>query len=836
MTLDNSDNQIPIDAAEVSITRRLFRSGDSEYEINGARARLRDIHDILVKAGLAQRSYTVIGQGQADEIVRARPAERKEYFEEAAGIKQFQNKKDQTLRRLEITRRNLLRVEDLVREIKPRLASLKRQADRAAKREEIEKKWRTLSLQWFGAQIANLNDEVKNKLRQLREITAKRQELESKIKGLEKKNDPLEQTDLEKQRELLVDRLKRGRQALTELENEQATLKRKKASLEEKGLTGDLTKLPGELAEKETALSGAAKQLKSLAPQIESLQKSITAAEQESLKAGTRINHLRQQLKKARPTRSLDQKEIAKIVVDLQSSLDGLFEQIKELKNLEQLPNLVRLADQPRQQLDLLKSKVERGLPIDTVKLNNDLDQIMESRDGLLATLARHRARLAELSTEYKFIKKQSDTLKREIQEINSKLSGAEKGGARGATKANLEHFDNELKKISQKIAVSEEQVQALEAEERELDHEFDQSLAKEKANEKLTRQLRDQLTQIIESETKLNVIKGQHDVRLEDLINQAKQTLGEDAAKSLIRGNAPAMNADERAELKNQIERASKKMELAGGVDQETLQEYKDTDKRFNFLSTQSQDLKEASDKLRQIVHELDQKIQSRFNKAILSINKEFDKAFKILFDGGSAKLIVLRAKKKTTNTIADQLEDDQMIQGNGIDQGGIKHAVDARGHKTGKSDQKNGLPNPEPLDQVTAEVEALRNSQGIAGIEIKATPPGKKLQGVSMLSGGEKALTSIALLSAILATKPSPFVVLDEVDAALDEANSRRFAKIINSLSKKTQFITITHNRETMRKADILYGVTMQRDGISKLLSVKLDDVNNNKVLTNV
>jgi chromosome segregation protein len=94
-------------------------------------------------------------------------------------------------------------------------------------------------------------------------------------------------------------------------------------------------------------------------------------------------------------------------------------------------------------------------------------------------------------------------------------------------------------------------------------------------------------------------------------------------------------------------------------------------------------------------------------------------------------------------------------------------------------------------------------------------------------MLSGGEKALTSIALLSAILATKPSPFVILDEVDAALDEANSRRFAKIVKHLSGKTQFITITHNRETMRQASILYGVTMQKDGVSKLLSVKLDDL---------
>ena len=122
---------MPIDAAEVAITRRLFRSGDSEYEINGAAALLRDLQEMLLKAGFAQRSYAVVGQGQVDAILRASPAERKDFFEEAAGVKHYQVRKEQSLRKLETTRRNLVRVEDLVHEIKPRLNSLRRQAERA---------------------------------------------------------------------------------------------------------------------------------------------------------------------------------------------------------------------------------------------------------------------------------------------------------------------------------------------------------------------------------------------------------------------------------------------------------------------------------------------------------------------------------------------------------------------------------------------------------------------------------------------------------------------------------------------------------------------------------
>ena len=117
-------------------------------------------------------------------------------------------------------------------------------------------------------------------------------------------------------------------------------------------------------------------------------------------------------------------------------------------------------------------------------------------------------------------------------------------------------------------------------------------------------------------------------------------------------------------------------------------------------------------------------------------------------------------------------------------------------------------------------------KSKKFIQGIDIKATPPGKKMKSITMLSGGERALTSIALICAMIANNPSPFVVLDEVDAALDEANSLRFAEIISELSKQTQFVIITHNRATMEKADILYGVTMGADGVSDLLSVKFEE----------
>ncbi len=131
-----------------------------------------------------------------------------------------------------------------------------------------------------------------------------------------------------------------------------------------------------------------------------------------------------------------------------------------------------------------------------------------------------------------------------------------------------------------------------------------------------------------------------------------------------------------------------------------------------------------------------------------------------------------------------------------------------------------------PEPEEDEEGNI-VEPEEEGVAGIDIQATPPGKRLKNIALLSGGERALTSIALICSIMATNPSPFVVLDEVDAALDEANSKKFADILSQLSDKTQFVVVTHNRATMQQASVLYGVTLADDGTSQLLSVKLEDV---------
>ena len=253
-----------------------------------------------------------------------------------------------------------------------------------------------------------------------------------------------------------------------------------------------------------------------------------------------------------------------------------------------------------------------------------------------------------------------------------------------------------------------------------------------------------------------------------------------------------------DKVDLKEKIVQLKRQLELIGGIDPEVEKEYNETKERFDFLHSQVSDFTDAVSSLEKIIKELDIVIKERFDKEFSVIEKNFSKYFKILFNGGNAKIFKVKEeiKEKKSDNVEEN-ENDNKKEDN----------LDLINIKKIKFLQKH-------------------NATGLAGIEIQAVPPGKKIKTVTMLSGGERALTAIALICAIINSNPSPFVVLDEVDAALDEANSERLAKILDELSHRTQFIVITHNRASMRRANILYGVTMGDDGVSKLLSVKLDE----------
>ncbi|MEA1929361.1 MAG: hypothetical protein U9M92_00530 [Patescibacteria group bacterium] len=238
--------------------------------------------------------------------------------------------------------------------------------------------------------------------------------------------------------------------------------------------------------------------------------------------------------------------------------------------------------------------------------------------------------------------------------------------------------------------------------------------------------------------------------------------------------------------ERRRQLERLKIKLEDTGVESDDTLKEYQETTERDEFLAKELADLEQGATSLGQVVKDLQKKIDTDFKAGINQINDKFQKFFALMFGGGSAKLALLKLKSKG-ELIAEELGED----GDGLP------AVGDGG------------------DDEAAE-----------GIEISVSLPRKKIRGLEMLSGGERALTSIALLFAMSQVNPPPFLILDETDAALDEANSRKYGDMVESLAKHSQLILITHNRETMSRAGVLYGVTMGADSASKLLSIKFDE----------
>lgn len=226
--------------------------------------------------------------------------------------------------------------------------------------------------------------------------------------------------------------------------------------------------------------------------------------------------------------------------------------------------------------------------------------------------------------------------------------------------------------------------------------------------------------------------------------------------------------------DIRRSIDRLKGKLEEIGGIDPAAMKEYRDTEARHSFLTKELSDLEHAFSSLREVIKELEAHLKEDFKRGFAKIREEFQTYFHLIFGGGKADLELAMIP-----TVGEE-------EGDGQDPG--------------------------------AAVEA--------GIELIVDLPKKRIHGLQMLSGGERALTSIALLFALAAVHPPPFLILDETDAALDEANSERFGHLVGELSKKTQLLLITHNRETMKSAGLLYGVTMGDDGVSKLLSLKLGD----------
>lgn len=667
MHINNEDGQMPVDYKEVVISRKLYRNGDSEYMVNKSKVRLQDIVMLLAKANFGQKSYSIVSQGSIDQVIMASAHDRKEYFDEAVGVKQFQLKRDQSLNKLETAWNNLRQVDALLTEITPRLNSLTRQVKRLEKREIVEKELMSVSKQYYGYLWHDISDKMKD--------------IKPSLEGKEKE---LGEHDKE---------LSALQQHLRSLEKEDSRSK----------VFGDLQKKYQEILEQKNKLRE--EQL--------ILQNKIELAKQRLIEKASPLA-LPEIISKLKEIDQLEDKIITGFESKDAKVLAQTKEDLRELKRL--IKDLVDQLENPKVK-EKVRSEIDKDLIEDLKAVEQDLVVVSE--------------RLEKASKEMEEFNQQEEKKKGKFFDLQRQITTKQQDYNRLASQ------------------VSELRVEMARLETRQQD---------------LKQEIKDEMT----------------------------ETVWLDSYK--------AEKINEQA-LHGEIQKLRRQLELIGGVDPEVVTEYEEIKQRHDFLSEQAEDLRSSIKDLEKIITELDDQIQSQFDLAFKNINKEFSHFFKVLFDGGKAELLLQKEEQ------AEEKEEGESIEEQNQEIGILEKLTQAEERLSPKKFLKK------------------RTGKVITGIDIMAMPPGKKVSSINMLSGGERSLASIALICAVIANNPSPFVILDEVDAALDEANSQRFAKILTELVHKTQFIVITHNRSTMHIADILYGVTMGDDGISKLIGLKLE-----------
>lgn len=753
LTFDNKDRKLPFDYSEVEIRRRVYRNGESEYLINNQRARLLDVVDALMRSGFGATNYAVIGQGTIDQMVLSGPAEIKNLIEEASGVKPYYLKREKTYRRLAQTEENLVQVSQLINEIEPRLKSLKRQAKRMEEREAVSAELRQVQLKFYGHQMNLLEVELSavNDSCGLKQKTI--DELELAISQFQKTLEKEEQEN------------RKAANFSYELNKTIAQLEQRRFKLQE-----DLAEIRGKL--KADLIPG------SLDSDSLNLQKLELERELESSEA--RQKELSGRL-------SNDEKQLAQ----LRGHLEKLAAQIERAKNnkidlklwqqeLRQFEaDFLRVLNELQAE-NLEETKIRLKHIVSKLSSSNapssaseeDLSKLLSGKEQLVNEVHQLELRVVEQKTLKGSCLEEIESLTMKLNQVKSLLNDTPQNFKNELFRQE-ETLTADLNKILEQINESKAALFKVETEEQDKKSFLVEEEKKYRKQSQILSQLKDE-------QNKLLVEKARLETRLEGL---AKEIADNGLDLALVKQHREAQLE---ADIPNRIERLKHQLELAGGVDEGTIAEYRETEERFAYLTSQSTDLTKAVEDLKQVIEELDLIIKKQFDEAFEKISSKFSEYFRILFNGGRAHMSLLKEEIKEGSGEDAEVEDDE--------------------------EDREGEITPKRERQVT-------------GIEIKATPPGKKLSTIASLSGGERALTSIALLCSLLASYPSPFVILDEVDAALDEANSIRFAKILSTLAHQTQFVTITHNRETMRQAHTLYGVTMSDEGVSKILSLKLD-----------
>ena len=898
LVFDNSDNYLKIPYNEVSIKRRVYRTGESEYFLNGEKCRLKDITDLLIDSASSKESFNIISQGEIQRILSNSPYDRRLIFESAAGVLKYKKRKEEALRKLDKTEDNIERVLDIINELDTQLEPLKEQSKKAEEYLASKEKLEQIEVALLAFEIERINYDY--------EITKKKiEDLNNEILNLNLKSSNSDMTISNDKLELvkLEQLLKEYNSKLLELTSKEEKINGEKELLKERSkynasnskIHNNITTLKEDLYQNENNIKLLVKDIEFINLSLTEIKNKISKLELElntnnNKKSNllTEYNNKRRELfdinhkiellnnyiesnaSMPSPVKSiLNNPRIKGVHGTLGSILDVEEKYIKALEvSLTSTKNFIIVDDENIAKIAinyLKENNLGRAtfFPMNTIKpkgIEPDVLEKVKSQQGFIGIFSD----LVTYDNKYYGIvsnqlgnvivadtidsaNKISNLIYRRYKVVSLEgdiinVGGSITGGSVNVSKSiitekkELENFSRKQKELEEVNKTLETQTKELET----LNHSLELELYEEKSTLiKYQEQIKAKEDLIIE----LNNRKNDIEKELSSLDNVVSSNISKEEEKIMKEYYEVSL---ERDELIKEIEQKEKEKEALTSKIEEVTAYTKLNNSEINKLE---KELKELEIKISKYDIKLDNSL--RILSEEYTITYEKAKSNYILeLEPDEARMEV--------NKYRNIIKNIGMVNLNAIED---YKRVNER--YTFLSEQRNDLLNAketlleiiEEMDQVMKEeflstFEKVRlefkkvfkelfkggeadlhltdkNNILETGVEIVACPPGKTLKTITLLSGGEMTLTAISLIFAILNIREVPFCIFDEVEAALDEANVDNFGHYLDHYKDRTQFLIITHKKKTMEYADTLYGITMQESGVSKLVSVKLGDV---------
>ncbi len=1017
LTFSNETKALPIEYNEVTVTRRLFRSGESEYLLNKNAVRLRDISELFMGTGIGAEAYSLVQQGRVDLIVSARPEDRRIIIDEASGITKYKSKRKEALSKLQDTENNLLRLNDIIVEVKRQIGSIERQANKARKYKDEFERLKGLEVKLAEHQLGEQTkekDSLAELLEDLRnqELTLA-QELSSFQGTLSQENSLIEQVQekingvygedakLGSQIEISAKQISLNEERILDANANQKRLGEQKFQLQERcqiqqgkieALKQTLAILEETLKKSVVTLEEKRNSLAAIAQAVSEAKHTIKADEEKildltthqvSIKNGltevmkefqgylARKRRLELENEKVESEKSSIDSKLSNVLLEIKNCLDAIAQSKKEqeeklhtteqlkarlfvidttIDNLEKkklfLNSQKEFIEELRVQYQDLPDPVTEGTFLVTTppegKNQGIIGKVKEikSVDNMRQEyLRQHFPQFAnvefhEIVCETKFIELDPQKITAKIEGLSSEIIS--QSSQKEAIVAEIKIEEAKLEEIEAAVHAKEKILSGFETQKTGILEESNKLLSELDLVSSELKEARSALISLKAKEDELNHTNEEIDQNLSASYNNIKAQQGVIAAKSQEREDASVFIAQletetESARDKEIDQRENKEMfekELTDGLkdiarfEEEalSLQAKKETlSNDISSMNIRIQELSEKRNSLKTVLADYEmQKAQMieritkvRLDSAVIeekveeikanlhnhqlksqeisfseqSIKDRLIQTYKINWDEWMANA-ASQAAQAATEPSLDQAGQPQAVEINfqelaaQIEQ--LKKKCDAYGSVNlvaiEEFDELKGrfeFLTKQQSDLISARESLLSTISKInrttrqmfldtftkvseefriyyrmlfgggdanlllidpenpleSGIEIVARPPGKKLQNISLLSGGEKSLTAIALIFGVFKVRPSPFCVLDEIDAALDESNVGRFGYLLKDFAKIAQFIVITHNKKTIAHANVMYGITMQETGVSRIVSVKFHEENKEK-----